>query len=214
MSGSAGNQTSDHVGFDIEAREAQVLGKPQRIEPLKPEEWDAEARALIIAIRESVGVMDHSVIPEIIGLMVKTPGLYRSQMDLGFQFLSKGALSIRERELAILRVGWLCRAPFEWGQHVGVSKRYGFTTEETTRVTQGSSAPGWSEHEAAILRGVEELLGDQMISDQTWSVLARSWSEQQLLEFPQLVGNYVSIAYFQNSLRIRLEPGKGGLRSR
>jgi 4-carboxymuconolactone decarboxylase len=210
----AKNPTSANAGFDIDAREAQVLGKPQRIEPLKQQEFDADAKALIIAIRESLGLTDHSVLPEIFGLMLKHPDLYRCQMDMSIQLLGKGAIEARERELAILRVGWLCRAPFEWGQHVQASKRYGLTEEDTARVTQGSSAPGWSEHDAAILKAVEELLGDQMISDETWNVLARSWGERQLIEFPALVGQYVSIAYFHNSLRLRLEPGTGGLRSR
>jgi 4-carboxymuconolactone decarboxylase len=212
--GTAGDQTASNASFDIDAREAQVLGKPQRIEPLKQEEFSAEAKALIFSIRESLGLTDHSVLPEIFGLMLKHPDLYRCQMDMSIQLLGKGVIDVRERELAILRVGWLCRAPFEWGQHVQASKRCGLTEEDTVRVTQGSSAPGWSEHEAAILKGVEEMLGDQMISDETWNVLARSWSERQLIEFPALVGQYVSIAYFHNSLRLRLEPGTGGLRSR
>ena len=79
--------------------------------------------------------------------------------------LFKGALSPRERELAILRVDWLCGAPFEWGEHVDIAKRYGVSREEIERVTQGSSAPGWSEHERAILKGVEESLANYMISD-------------------------------------------------
>ena len=200
--------------FDIDAREAQVLGKPQRIEPLKQEDFDDEARALVITIRESLGISEHSVLPEAFGTMLKHPGLYRCQMEMGIQLLGKGVLSPRERELAIMRVGWLCRAPYEWTQHVDIAKRYGVTSEEVERVTRGSSAPGWTEHEAAILKGVEELLGDQMISDDTWSVLARSWTERQLLEFPTLVGQYVAIAYSQNALRMRLNPGKQGLRNR
>jgi alkylhydroperoxidase family enzyme len=191
-----------------------VLGKPQRIEPLKQEDFDDEARALVITIRESLGISEHSVLPEAFGTMLKHPGLYRCQMEMGIQLLGKGVLSPRERELAIMRVGWLCRAPYEWTQHVDIAKRYGVTTEEVERVTRGSSAPGWTPHEAAILKGVEELLGDQMIADDTWNVLARSWTERQLLEFPTLVGQYVAIAYSQNALRMRLNPGKQGLRNR
>jgi 4-carboxymuconolactone decarboxylase len=200
--------------FDIDARETQVLGKPQRIEPLKQEDFDEEAKALVITIRESLGISEHAVVPEAFGTMLKHPGLYRCQMEMGIQLLGKGVLSPRERELAIMRVGWLCRAPYEWTQHVDIAKRYGVTSEEVERVTRGSFAPGWTEHEAAILRGVEELLGDQMITDDTWNVLARSWSERQLLEFPTLVGQYVAIAYSQNALRMRLNPGKQGLRNR
>ena len=214
MSAPATDQQPDHAGFDIDAREAQVLGKSQRIAPLAPEEFDEEARALAVTVRESLGVSEHSVMPEVFATMLKHPGLYRCQMEMGIQLLAKGAIEARERELAILRVGWLCRAPYEWGQHVDISKRYGVTQEEIERVRQGSSAPGWSEHQAAILRGVEELLSDQMISDVTWSVLARTWTERQLIEFPALVGQYVAIAYSQNALRIRLGVGKGGLRHR
>jgi 4-carboxymuconolactone decarboxylase len=159
-------------------------------------------------------VTEHTRVPHVFATMLKHPDLYRRQMEMGIQLLGNGALSERERELAILRVGWLCRAPFEWGQHVEIAKRYGVTAEEIERVTQGSSAPGWSEHHAAILRGVEELLGDQMISDETWSVLSQTWTEQQLMEFPALVGQYVAIAYSQNALRIRLNAGNRGLRHR
>jgi alkylhydroperoxidase family enzyme len=202
------------VEFDVDAREAQVLGKPQRIEPLKQEDFDDDARALVIRVRESLGLSEHSVMPEAFATMLKHPELYRCQMEMGVQLLGKGVLSPRERELAVLRVGWLCRAPYEWCQHVDIAKRYGVTAEEVERATRGSSAPGWTDHEAAIVRGVEELLGDQSISDDTWNVLARTWTERQLLEFLAVVGYYVSIAYSQNALRMRLMPGKNGLRAR
>ena len=84
----------------------------------------------------------------------------------------------------MLRCAWLCRAPFEWGEHVDIGKRYGLSAEEVERVTQGSSAPGWSEHDAAILRGVEELIGDQALSDATWETLAKSWNEAQMIRIP------------------------------
>jgi 4-carboxymuconolactone decarboxylase len=199
---------------DIDAREAEILGKPERIAPLAPEEFGEDARGLIVGVRESLGLSEHSVVPAVFGIMLRHPGLFRCQMEFGVQLLGKGDLDARERELAILRVGWLCRAPYEWGQHVEVAKRYGVTAEEIERVTQGSSAPGWNEHDAAIVRGVEELLDRQTISDATWNVLARSWNERQLIEFPTLVGQYVATAYSQNALRIRLNEGNRGLRHR
>jgi 4-carboxymuconolactone decarboxylase len=199
--------------FDVAAREAEILGKPQRIPPLKPEEFDDEAKALVVNIRKTLGLADLSKLPEVFGLMLKSPAVYRAQMDMGIA-LFKSAIPPRERELAILRVGWLCRAPYEWGEHVDIAKRYGMSSEEIDRVRQGSSARGWTEHEAAIIRGVEELLEDKMISDATWTVLARSWTERQLLEFPTLVGQYVATAFLQNSLRVRLAPDNPGLTHR
>jgi alkylhydroperoxidase family enzyme len=164
-------------------------------------------------VRESVGLKDHSKIPAVFGLMLKHPKLYRCQMDMGVQ-LFNGAIPVRDRELAVMRVGWLCRAPYEWGQHVIIAKRYGITTEEVERVTHGSAATGWSEHEAAILGGVEELIGNQMISDATWNTLASTWNDQQLIEFPTLIGQYVATAYSQNALRVQLNENNIGLRQR
>lgn len=198
---------------EIEAREAQILGAPQRIAPLRVDELDDEARAMIIKLREAAGKTEHGKIPEVFATMMKHARLYRCQMEMG-TVLFTGTIPVLERELAILCVAWLCRAPYEWGQHVEIAKRYGMSADVIERVTRGASAHGWSAHEAAILRGVEDLLKDQMISDASWDVLARTWNEQQLIEFPSMVGQYVATAYSQNSLRLRLNPENRGLRHR
>ena len=205
-------ETGD-IPVDVAARHTQTLGDAPRIAPLKQAEMEADDLALCIAIRESVGVYEHSRIPDYMLTMVKHPEIFRRQMEMGTTIF-QGRLTPREREIAVLRVGWLCRAPFEWGQHVAVAARYGLSAEEIERITHGSSAEGWSCHEAAILRGVEEMLGDQCISEATWAVLAVSWDEQQLIEFPMMVGQYVATAYVQNSLRIALEGDNSGLARR
>lgn len=206
---SSGQQGSADI--DIDAREAEIIGKPQRIGPLGPDEFDDDAMELVLNIRQTLG-HDTDEMPPVFLLMLRHPGLFRCQMEMGIQLLGKGEISPRERELAILRVGWWCRAPFEWGEHVDIAKRCGITSEEIERVRQGSSAPGWTEHEQAILRGVEELLSDQMLSDETWEILARTWNERQFLEFPMLVGVYFMTALQQNSLRVRLADDNIGLR--
>jgi alkylhydroperoxidase family enzyme len=211
MSVSATGEQQRAAEFDIDVREAEIIGKPQRVSALKPDEFDADATALVVRIRQTLG-LGTAEIPEVFGLMLRHPGLFRCQIDMGIQLLGKGELSPRERELAILRVGWWCRAPYEWGEHVDIAKRYGITGEEIQRVRGGSSAPGWTEHERAILRAVEELLGNQMISEATWGTLARTWNERQLIEFPVLVGQYFSTALQQNSLRVRLAADNVGLR--
>ena len=108
---------------------------------------------------------------------------------MGIMLAVKGKISPRERELAVLRVGWVTGAPFEWSEHVVIARRVGITSEEIERVIAGGAAPGWNSHEAALLTAVDELLSRFMISDETWAVLAESWDEQQLMEFPVLVGS-------------------------
>lgn len=152
--------------------------------------------------------------PEILRTMLHHPKLFASLADVGIQLLAGGALSPRERELAILRIGWLCQAPYQWGEHVLIARKLGFTSEEIERVTQGSQAAGWSEHEEAILRATDELFGGAMISDATWEVLSRRFNSRQLIELPVVVGQYQAAAYYQNSLRLRLLNGNLGLEAR
>ena len=200
-------------GYDVASRHAQVIGRGPRIEALDDSEMSAEVREVVDRVRISAGAGGAAIVPEYMRTMVKHPDLFRCQMEMG-TVLFTGRIPPRERELAILRQAWLCGAPYEWGEHVRISQRYGVTPEEIERAIAGSAAPGWSEHDAAILRGVEELLSDYAVSDATWAVLASSWDEAQMIEFPAMVGQYIVTAFVQNSLRCRLAEGNPGLSHR
>lgn len=195
---------------DIAARQAHVVGDGPRIAPVPSDEVDPAALAAANAVRASAGAPPAVIMPEYMRVLVKHAELFRCQMEMGAAIF-QGRIPARERELAVLRVGWLTQSPYEWGEHVDIAQRYGLAREEVARVTQGSSAPGWSEHDAAILRGVEELLADFALSDATWAVLAKTWDEPQLIEFPMMVGQYVATAFVQNTLRIRLAGDNPGL---
>ena len=114
----------------------------------------------------------------------------------------------------ILRTGWLCGAPFEWGEHVEIARRNGITSEEINLVTVGSQADAWSHVERTLLRAAEELHADAMIGDATWSELAAFLNEMQLIELVYVIGNYTKVAYLQNALRIRLGSRNRGLTAR
>ena len=199
--------------FDIDARMAEVVGEAPRIEPLGAEEMDEESRELVRAIRASAGAADVNQLSEFMRTMIKHPALFRLQMEMG-NMLYNGKIPQRERELAILRNAWICRAPFEWGQHVIIAHRIGITGDEIERARIGSAAGGWSRHEGAVIKAVEELHGNTAISQETWDLLAETWDEPQLIEFCQMIGQYVTTAFVQNSIRARLEDGNAGLTQR
>jgi alkylhydroperoxidase family enzyme len=200
--------------FDVAERQALVLGHPPRIDPLETEQVPEAVWTAMNKIRAGIGLGPLEALPEFNATMAKAPDLMFGYLALS-TFLFQGKLSMRDRELAVLRVGWLCRAPFEWSEHVKIAKRMaGVTDEDVERMKVGSGAEGWNAHEAAVIRAVEELFADAMISDETWAVLARTLDEQQLLELPILVSLYQGTAYLQNSVRVRLMPGSEGLFAR
>jgi alkylhydroperoxidase family enzyme len=199
---------------DDVARVAEVNGQPPRIAPLADHELSAEAMDYCRRLRVSLGIPESGLIPQVTATMLRHPELNEAQTQMGIMLAGKGRISPRERELAVLRGAWVTGAPFEWSEHVVIARRFGITGEEIGRVIEGGAATGWSRHESALLTGVDELLSRFMLSDATWAVLAETWDEQQLLEFPILVGVYAATAMQQNSLRVRTEGGKPGLTSR
>lgn len=227
-----------------EEREAHILGDGPRLHPIELNELSSGLLAILARMESVNDVLNSgdrggtqqlqakvladpgtaasspeilaglSQLPEIVRTMLRHPELFVLHTDVGLQLLARGALSLRDRELAVLRIAWLCQAPYEWGEHVIVGKRFGLTSEDIARVIAGPDAEGLDEHESAILRAVDELHGDAMISDATWGTLAKGLDERQLIELPIIVGQYQTVAYYQNSLRLRLHTGSRGLKAR
>ena len=133
------------------------------------------------------------------------PRLLKRWSAFGGVLLYGGALPARERELLILRTGYLCRAPYEWGQHVTIGLAAGLTDEEIAGWPTGPTPTGWSDADALLLRATDELHADSRISDATWAALAAQWDEQQLIELCMVVGQYHLVAMTLNSLGVEPE---------
>lgn len=205
----------------IEARHAEVLGQPPRIAPVDREVAAAQVqettRRLIVGVGGPADMPLPPVgsIPEIMFTLCRFPTLWQAVMDVTVPLQGPAStLPPRDRKLAILRTGWLCAAPYEFGEHVAQAKRLGFSEDEIDAVTTGSTAARWNEHERAILKAVEELNENAMVSDESWSKLALHFDDQQLFELLILIGQFTATAYFQNSLRLRLEANNAGLAAR
>jgi alkylhydroperoxidase family enzyme len=102
----------------------------------------------------------------------------------------------------------------EWASHVKISKRNGVTAQEIEWAIEGSSAQGWSKRDRAIVRAMEELHFDSMITDETWAELQEFFNDKKLIELVILAGQYKTVAYYQNSLRLPLPEGNQGLLAR
>ena len=205
-------------GSDIAARERLILGDPPRILPLSGPGVDEVVIEHTNALRKGVlgGAPPLALadIPEIMPTLLRHRDLWERVFELSIQLMTKGVLAARDRELAILRIAWLWQAPYEWGEHVGQARKAGLTSDEIERITVGSAAGGWCEHDLALLRATEELHAGAMISDDTWALLAKRLDEKQLFELTVLIGQFTNVAFFQNSLKLRLPVGSEGLRAR
>jgi alkylhydroperoxidase family enzyme len=155
-------------------------------------------------IRERLG--DGPVL-NIFRTLAQHPKLMKRWLVFGNHVLGRSSLPPRERELVILRIGWLCRSAYEWGQHVRIALASGLTQAEIDRIPSGPDAAGWSDLERALLRATDELHADAFIADATWAALARQLDTHQLMDLIFTVGQYNLVSMALNSLGVQPEPG-------
>jgi 4-carboxymuconolactone decarboxylase len=201
---------------EIQAREEYIRGRPPRLPVLPPEQRSERQQELLDQMSMVVvdGVRKPREDKAALEILIRHAELYKAHVEVAQKYLSDCEMDIRDRELAILRIAWLSQAPFEWGSHVKIAKRNGITSEEIERIIVGSSARGWSKRERAIVLAMEELHFDSMITDDTWADLQEFYNDKKLIELAILAGQYKTVAYYQNSLRLPLPDGNMGLLAR
>lgn len=168
--------------------------------PADPEQWDAETRAVLEPLTRGGGRLLN-----IFRTLANHPKLMKRWLVFGNHVLGKQTLPVRERELVILRVGWLCRSEYEWSQHVVIARASGLSDEEIERIAEGPDAAGWRAEDAALLRAADELRTDAFISDATWSELSKRWDTKQLMDLVFTVGQYNLVSMALNTLGVQLE---------
>ena len=137
-------------------------------------------------------------------VLLNHPKLVRAWGRFGNYILGGSTLSARERELAILRIGWLNQAVYEWEQHVRIGKAAGITDAEVERVKEGAKA-GWNTHEAAILQAADDLYENSVVSDATWNTLAATYNRQQMMDLVFSIGQYNLVSWALNSFGVPLD---------
>jgi alkylhydroperoxidase family enzyme len=172
-----------------------------RIEPVSIEGTDERTRELLDRMRPETRNL------HVFRTFANHPELMRHWLGFAGYVLRSSTLEPRLRELVVLRVGWQCRSPYEWGQHVIVGRRAGVLEADLERLTRGAEADGWTAPEAAALRATDELVERHTLRDATWAELTAHFTTQQVLDLVFLVGQYVLVSSALNALRVERDDG-------
>jgi alkylhydroperoxidase family enzyme len=174
---------------------------------LPVEDWDDETRAILDLDRVPGGGRPLNVF----ATLAHHPKLMKRWLVFGTHVLARTTLPGRDRELVILRTGWRCRSPYEWGQHVVIARAEGITDDDVGRVAEGPDAPGWDPFEAALLRAVDELHDDACVSDATYAALEERYDARQLLDLVFTVGQYHLVSMALNTFGVERDDGVTGV---
>jgi len=116
--------------------------------------------------------------------------------------LDKGSLSLRQREIVILRTTANRNCEYEWGVHVTFfAERAGLTEAEITATKQGREED-FPPADRVLIRMVDQLSAHAMIDDATWTGAAGTLEPAQLIEIIALTGFYHLISFAANSLSL------------
>ncbi len=179
------------------------LDKP-RIPALHEDHWN-EAQTEALGRQKMRGEIQN-----IFRTMAHHENLARRWLVFGNHILSKSTLPPRERELVILRIGWLCQAEYEWAQHVVIGRNTGLTDDEIEQIKTGEQADCWSAHDQLLLRATDELHSDAFITDDTWAGLTQTYNEQQMMDLVFTIGQYNMVSMALNSFGVQLDPDLKG----
>ena len=114
-------------------------------------------------------------------------------------------MSLRIRELLIVRIGVLCRSEYEWAAHAPALRRAGMTDAEIQTVVDGPAAVR-DPIERVLVRAVDELHKDVVLSDATWRELSARFDTKQMLDILTTVGGYRMVSMALNTFGVQLEP--------
>ena len=179
--------------------------KEPRIKPLAESECNAEQQRILNRVKRPDGSIINSN-----KTVVNHPKLADRWITFNSYIGRESTLPSREREILILRIGWLCRSEYEFGRHTLNGKSAGLTDEEIKRITEGPKAAGWDPFDATLLEAVDELHDDAFITDATWNALAKRYNQQQLMDLIATVGEYNFVSMFLNSVGVQLDEGVPG----
>ncbi|HEX7854610.1 MAG TPA: carboxymuconolactone decarboxylase family protein [Sphingobium sp.] len=178
----------------------------QRIFNLPQEEWTDSARE-VFAYWGEPDAWEKGSRTNTMMVMANHPGLGMAYNVFGRQILVDSTLAVRPRELAVLRIAWHLKSEYEWHYHVGYALSAGVTMAEIAAVRDGPDAAAWvdKDSDAAVLRAVDELIGNSRIADTTWDALSRHFEQRQIMDLVFTIGNYVMFGWAISAFGIPIE---------
>lgn len=164
---------------------------------------------------------DHPELAEIIGqirgarrgrlinvyrLLLHSPALAKAWFALNNAVRWETSLTGRLRELVIIRIGYLCDAPYILRQHIpALAAAEGVTAAECEAIQDWQESSLFDRREQAVLEYADSLTRAVRAGDELFARLKGFFSETELVELTVLIGAYNMHARVLNGVRLDLE---------
>jgi 4-carboxymuconolactone decarboxylase len=174
---------------------------PPRMQPVRPDEMTDDMRAFLQ--KWTGGIFRGADSNPVLLTFARHPPLADLFSQLNIHLLSTSTLPVKQRQIAIMRLAWICNATYMWSSHLSTSVRSGLQPDMFRPVQVGADDPYFTEFERVVIRATEELVNDRKIGDVNWRALMQEWNDRQMLDFLFTVGAYVTIAGVMRSTGVQ-----------
>lgn len=139
--------------------------------------------------------------------LVNSPNAARAFHGVGHFIRYGSTLDPRLREMAILQVGWLARAPYEWSHHVKIGHDFGVTDDDIRALIDDTDGKPTKLDDLArtVLRAAREMTLDGAMSDATFAALHKALGNEHVVDLTITIGFYNAVVRVLATLQIDVE---------
>jgi AhpD family alkylhydroperoxidase len=109
------------------------------------------------------------------------------------------------RELVILRVAVLNRAPYEFAQHAPVGRAEGLSAAQLDAVADWEASALFDARARAVLAYTDAVTRQVQVPDALFDALRSHFAERELVELTATVASYNMVSRFLEALRLDIE---------
>jgi alkylhydroperoxidase family enzyme len=139
-------------------------------------------------------------------VVANAPNLLRRFLGLANELRNGTQLDPKLRELALMTVGRLTSADYEFTHHWNISLKVGVKREQLERLADFENAPVFNDRERAVMRYASEATTDIKVSDATFTVLRGFLDNRRITELVMNVAFYNAVVRVLVPLGVELEP--------
>ena len=121
--------------------------------------------------------------------------------------LDRGSISLRVRELMILRTCALCGAEYEWGVHIAnFGSKAAWTPEQIHSTVRGAAEDScWPAEERSVILLADQLHNTGGVGEDVWQEASSNFAPEQLIELVMLAGLYHAVSFMVNAFGVQHE---------
>jgi len=139
--------------------------------------------------------------------LANAPGVLGRFLELSGELRHRTRLDPRLRELAIVTVGRLADAQYEFVHHWNMALKVGIPREKLERLAEWETASVFTEQDRAVIRYATEATRDIKVSDSTFAALRSFLDNERIVELAMQVAMYNAVVRVLVPLGVELEPG-------